>query len=205
MYGHRFLDGNSSMGVKGPSLLQNATWDANCETGPGLLLADYPQVNRGPAAFGDAFCSTRRGVRKDESILANFCICRKLPIQFQPWPPILPSLRKSKSTVRRKGRYRCVGRKKEMPFPTAFRGPLYPALFRQLQVTPSARCQPAKQTPTPRTGKASATPFVAALLPWRRALAETLGVEPQGFCAPAWLINREERAAVAAAGYRYLL
>ena len=36
-------------------------------------------------------------------------------------------------------------------------------------------------------------------------LADTLGVEPQGFCAPAWLINREGRAAVAAAGYRYLL
>ncbi len=39
----------------------------------------------------------------------------------------------------------------------------------------------------------------------RRALADTLGVEPQGFCAPAWLINREGRAAVTAAGYRYLL
>ena len=39
----------------------------------------------------------------------------------------------------------------------------------------------------------------------RRDLADTLGVEPQGFCAPAWLINREGRAAVTAAGYRYLL
>ena len=39
----------------------------------------------------------------------------------------------------------------------------------------------------------------------RGALADALGVEPQGFCAPAWLIDSEERAAVAAGGYRYLL
>ncbi len=39
----------------------------------------------------------------------------------------------------------------------------------------------------------------------RRALADALGVEPQGFCAPAWLIDSEGRSAVAAAGYRYLL
>ena len=39
----------------------------------------------------------------------------------------------------------------------------------------------------------------------RRTLADTLGVEPQGFCAPAWLLNKEGREAVTAAGYDYLL
>ncbi len=39
----------------------------------------------------------------------------------------------------------------------------------------------------------------------RRTLIETLGVEPQGFCAPAWLINQAGRAGVRAAGYRYLM
>ena len=39
----------------------------------------------------------------------------------------------------------------------------------------------------------------------RREIADVLGVEPQGFCAPAWLINEAGRSAVEAAGYRYLL
>lgn len=39
----------------------------------------------------------------------------------------------------------------------------------------------------------------------RREIADVLGVEPQGFCAPAWLINKAGRSAVEAAGYRYLL
>ena len=39
----------------------------------------------------------------------------------------------------------------------------------------------------------------------RRTLADTLGVEPEGFCAPAWLLNKEGHAAVAAAGYHFLL
>ena len=39
----------------------------------------------------------------------------------------------------------------------------------------------------------------------RHTLADTLGVEPLGFCAPAWLLNKEGRAAVTAAGYHFLL
>ena len=39
----------------------------------------------------------------------------------------------------------------------------------------------------------------------RRGLADALGVEPEAFCAPAWLINREGRQGVAAAGFRYLI
>ena len=39
----------------------------------------------------------------------------------------------------------------------------------------------------------------------RLTLADAVGVAPQGFCAPAWLINEAGRAGVRDAGYRYLL
>lgn len=39
----------------------------------------------------------------------------------------------------------------------------------------------------------------------RRVLAEALGTEARGFCAPGWLLNEAGRSGVAAAGFRYLL
>ena len=39
----------------------------------------------------------------------------------------------------------------------------------------------------------------------RRVLAEALGIEAQGFCAPGWLLSDAGRSGVAAAGFRYLL
>ncbi|MXW28822.1 MAG: glycosyltransferase [Chloroflexi bacterium] len=39
----------------------------------------------------------------------------------------------------------------------------------------------------------------------RAVLADALGVEPRGFCAPGWLLNDAGRAGVAAAGFGYLM
>ena len=39
----------------------------------------------------------------------------------------------------------------------------------------------------------------------RQALADALGIEVNGFCAPGWLINQAGRSGVSAAGFSYLL
>lgn len=44
-----------------------------------------------------------------------------------------------------------------------------------------------------------------AALSARRAIAAAIGVEPDGFCAPAWLTNHAGRSGVVSAGYRYAL
>ncbi len=76
----------------------------------------------------------------------------------------------------------------------------------RLQGSPLARLRGRLFAPRASEFSSLSAPIAGeAALAARRAIVEAIGVEPDGFCAPAWLTNHAGRSGVASAGYRYVL